>query len=204
MRQRGKRIFDTLGAIGALVILSPLMLCTAVLVRVSLGSPILFRQTRPGLNGKPFTIYKFRTMTDVKDEKGNLLSNAERQTNLGRVLRSFSLDEVPELFNVLKGDMSLVGPRPLLMRYLPFYTEREMKRFLVLPGITGWAQINGRNNLGWDERLEFDVWYVENQTMLLDLKILLQTLGKVIRREDVQVVPDLMLLDLDEERRHNV
>lgn len=195
-----KRLFDLLVTIPALLVLAPFLLALALLVRLKLGAPVLFRQQRPGLHGKPFTLYKFRTMTDTRDAQGNLLPDAERLTAFGRFLRHTSMDELPEFFNVLKGNMSLVGPRPLLVEYLPYYTSRESKRFEVRPGITGWAQIQGRNNLPWNERLELDVWYVENQSFALDLKILWKTLQKVIKREDVQIVPTDTMLDLDEER----
>jgi len=160
-----------LGALVGLIILSPVMLVVAVVVYVSMGPPVLFKQERAGLNGRPFMLYKFRTMLDLRDEHGNLLPDEKRLTRVGRFLRNWSLDELPEFWNVLKGDMSLVGPRPLLMEYLPFYTEREKLRHSVKPGITGWAQINGRNLLSWNERLEMDVWYVENWSILLDIKI---------------------------------
>jgi len=149
------------------------------------GSPILFRQTRPGLNGNPFTLYKFRTMTDERDVDGNLLSDSERLTKIGRFLRSTSLDELPELFNVVKGDMSLVGPRPLLMQYLERYTPEQARRHEVKPGITGWAQINGRNAITWEEKFKLDVWYVDNQSLLLDLKILFLTIVSVLKREGI-------------------
>ena len=171
-----------------------LILCTPVLgvlylLLLSEGRPVFFRQARPGLHGRPFTMLKFRTMTDARDHEGYLLPDAQRLTRLGRFLRSSSLDELPELWNVLRGDMSLVGPRPLLMSYLPYYTEREQKRHLVRPGITGLAQVSGRNLLGWDERLELDVQYVENGSLLLDLRILLQTVVKALGRSDVLVAP---------------
>jgi len=186
-----------------LVLLSPLMALVAILVRLRMGSPVFFLQRRPGLHGEPFVIYKFRTMTSECDAKGNLLPAAERLTPLGRFLRSTSLDELPGLLNVLKGDMSLVGPRPLLMKYLPYYSVQERKRFEILPGITGWAQVNGRNNLSWDERLAYDVWYVENWSLVLDLKVMWLTLWQVLRRENVQVVPRLTRLDMDEEREQS-
>jgi len=198
-----KRAFDLVLVLPALILLMPLMGGIALLVRFALGTPVIFRQQRPGLHGRPFSIYKFRTMTDTRDGEGNLLPDAERLISFGRFLRSTSLDELPELFNVLKGDMSLVGPRPLLMRYLPYYTERERKRFTALPGITGWAQINGRNNLSWDDRLGADVWYVENWSLILDFKIILLTVLKVFRRENVQVDPHETMLNLDEERCNN-
>ncbi|NOX62601.1 MAG: sugar transferase [Chloroflexi bacterium] len=184
-RHRGKRVFDLIVATVAIIILSPVLLVVALLVWSMLGSPIFFRQQRPGLHGKPFIIYKFRTMLDARDARGNLLSDAERLTPFGRFLRSLSLDELPELFNVIKGDMSLVGPRPLLMQYLERYTSEQMRRHEVRPGITGWAQVNGRNTLSWEERFGLDVWYVDHLTFRLDLKILALTLWKTIKREGV-------------------
>lgn len=176
------------------------MVVTAILVRWKLGSPVLFKQQRPGLHGKPFYLYKFRTMTDERDEKGELLPDHVRLTPFGQFLRKFSLDELPQLYNILKGDMSFVGPRPLLMKYLPYYTDREKKRHNVRPGITGLAQVSGRNNLGWDERLELDVKYVENYSFWLDLKIIFLTIKKVLKSEDVVIDPRSTMKDLDEER----
>lgn len=157
----------------------------ALLVRFKLGAPVLFRQQRPGLHGRPFTLYKFRTMTDARDAEGALLPDAERLTSFGHFLRSTSLDELPELFNVLKGEMSLVGPRPLLMEYLPRYTPEQQRRHEVRPGLTGWAQVNGRNALSWEEKFALDVWYVEHCSFWLDLKILVLTTGKIINREGI-------------------
>jgi sugar transferase EpsL len=196
----GKRMLDLAVTIPTLILLFPVFISLIILVRLKLGVPVFFRQVRPGLYGKPFTMSKFRTMLDLRDEAGNLLSDEQRLTPLGSFLRSTSLDELPELLHVLKGKMSLVGPRPWFMKYLPYYTEQERKRFEVLPGITGWAQVNGRNDLSWDERLACDVWYVENSTLMLDLKILWLTLWKVCRRENVRVAPGLTMLDLDQER----
>ena len=195
-----KRLVDILGALVGLIILSPVMLVVAVVVYVSMGPPVLFRQERAGLNGRPFMLYKFRTMLDLRDERGNLLPDEKRLTRVGRFLRNWSLDELPQFWNVLKGDMSLVGPRPLLMEYLPFYTEREKLRHSVKPGITGWAQINGRNLLSWNERLEMDVWYVENWSILLDIKILFLTVIAVLNKKGLIVNPRSVMLDLDEER----
>jgi lipopolysaccharide/colanic/teichoic acid biosynthesis glycosyltransferase len=161
------------------------MLYLAFRVRQELGSPVLFRQVRPGLGGKPFVMYKFRTMTEERDEQGNLFPDEKRLTPFGAFLRAWSLDELPELFNVLKGDMSLVGPRPLLMQYLDRYTPEQFRRHEVKPGITGWAQVNGRNALSWEEKFKLDVWYVDNWTIWLDLKILWLTLVKVLRREGI-------------------
>lgn len=180
-----KRLMDLVAASLALLLLFPVIFVLAILVRYKLGGPILFRQKRPGMEGAVFLMTKFRTMTDATDEKGALLPDNVRLTRFGTFLRSTSLDELPELWNVLKGDMSLVGPRPLLVEYLPLYNERQAKRHLVRPGVTGWAQINGRNALSWDEKFELDVWYVENRTMWLDIKILFLTVWKVIRRDGI-------------------
>jgi lipopolysaccharide/colanic/teichoic acid biosynthesis glycosyltransferase len=169
----------------ALLLLSPVLAVLAVLVRLKLGSPVLFRQQRSGLHGKPFTLVKFRSMTDRRDGQGNLLPDAERLTRFGRFLRASSLDELPELWNVLKGEMSLVGPRPLLMQYLPLYTPEQARRHEVRPGITGWAQVNGRNALSWEEKFALDVWYVDNQTLWLDLKIIFLTLLKIVKRDGI-------------------
>ena len=180
-----KRLFDLLVAVGLLLMLWPLMLCVALLVRWKLGSPVLFKQQRPGLQGKPFYIYKFRTMNDVRDASGELLSDAERLTPFGQFLRRFSLDELPQLFNVIRGEMSLVGPRALLMEYLPLYNPEQARRHDVKPGITGWAQVNGRNAISWEEKFAYDVWYVDHQSFLLDLKILWMTLMRVVSSEGV-------------------
>lgn len=180
-----KRLFDMIGAGCALLLVAPLLVVIGVLVRVMIGAPVVFRQQRPGLHGQPFTLYKFRTMTDARDANGNLLPDAERLTRIGRFLRRTSLDELPEFFNVLKGDMSLVGPRPLLMQYLDRYTPEQARRHEVKPGITGWAQINGRNALPWEEKFALDVWYVDNHSLILDVKILLMTVVKVLKREDI-------------------
>lgn len=196
-----KRLFDIVVAALMLLLLSPVFLVIALMVWITMGSPILFRQVRPGLNGQPFTLYKFRTMTDARDEYGRLLPDTQRLTKLGRFLRSTSLDELPELLNVLKGDMSLVGPRPLLMKYMPYFTQRERIRFSVRPGITGLAQVNGRNKLSWNERLELDVQYVEQWSFKLDLQILWRTVWCVLGRSGVEVDPRATMLDLDEERR---
>ncbi|MDQ9098557.1 sugar transferase [Bacillus licheniformis] len=180
-----KRFFDLALSVILLVALSPAMILTACLIRWKIGSPVLFRQTRPGLNGEPFTLYKFRTMTDERDAAGNLLSDEKRLTKTGRLIRKTSLDELPQLINVIKGDLSLVGPRPLLMEYIPLYTKRQWRRHEVKPGITGWAQINGRNKVTWEEKFELDVWYVDHRSFLLDLKILLLTVVKVSKSEGV-------------------
>lgn len=180
-----KRGIDVVAASMLIIVFAPVLLALAVAVRFSMGSPVVFKQVRPGLHGRPFTMYKFRTMTDARDNNGVLLPDAERLTRLGRFLRSTSLDELPELFNVLKGDMSLVGPRPLLMQYLPLYTPEQSRRHEVRPGITGWAQVNGRNAITWEQKFEHDVWYVDNWSLWLDIKILWLTLVAVIRRDGI-------------------
>lgn len=180
-----KRFFDLIFSVLALLVLGLPLLYLAGLVRCRLGSPVFFRQTRPGLGGRPFQMIKFRTMTDERDAAGDLLPDAVRLTPFGRFLRATSLDELPELINILKGDMSLVGPRPLLMEYLPLYNARQAKRHDVRPGLTGWAQINGRNALSWEEKFELDVWYVENRSFWLDLKIIFLTIKKVLVREGI-------------------
>ena len=180
-----KRVFDFLVALFALLTLLPVIIVVAVLIRFKLGSPILFTQDRPGLNGRIFKMMKFRSMLDAKDKQGNLLPDNERMTKFGAFLRSTSLDELPGLFNVLKGDMSLVGPRPLLVQYLPLYSSEQARRHNVRPGITGWAQVNGRNAISWDQKFKLDVWYVDNQSLLLDFKILLLTVKKVFVREGI-------------------
>lgn len=183
-----KRGFDILVAGTLLVILLPVFLVVVLLVRTRLGSPVLFRQQRPGLHGRPFEIIKFRTMTDARDSEGRLLPDGERLTRFGRFLRSSSLDELPELWNVLKGEMSLVGPRPLLMEYLPLYSPQQARRHEVRPGITGWAQVNGRNAISWDEKFAMDVWYVDNRSLVLDLRVLALTVLKVFKREGISAV----------------
>lgn len=180
-----KRLFDFIVALCALLTLLPVIIVVAALIRFKLGSPILFTQNRPGLNGDIFKMMKFRTMLDAKDKRGNLLPDEQRMTKFGSFLRSTSLDELPGLFNVLKGDMSLVGPRPLLVQYLPLYNKEQASRHNVRPGITGWAQVNGRNAISWEQKFELDVWYVNNQSMWLDLKILLLTVKKVFIRDGI-------------------
>lgn len=180
-----KRLFDIVASVAGLVVLSPVIVIVAYLIRKRLGSPILFRQVRPGLGGKPFEMVKFRTMRDALDADGNPLPDSERMTDFGRFLRSSSLDELPELWNVLKGDMSLVGPRPLLMEYLPLYDMTQVRRHDARPGVTGWAQINGRNTLSWEEKFKLDVWYVDNQSLWLDLKIIFLTVKKVLTRDGI-------------------
>lgn len=180
-----KRVVDIVLALVALVLLSPVLLAVALMVRRRLGAPVLFRQVRPGLGGKPFSMLKFRSMLEATDGEGKLLPDAQRLTSFGKLLRSTSLDELPELINVLRGEMSLVGPRPLLMEYLPLYDAVQARRHDVRPGITGWAQVNGRNAISWSEKLSMDVWYVDNRGFMLDMKILALTLLKVVRREGV-------------------
>ena len=180
-----KRFFDIVGASCGLILLAPVMLIVGWQVRRKLGSPVLFRQVRPGFGGKPFGMIKFRTMRDAQDAKGNVLPDSERMTPFGTFLRSSSLDELPELWNVLKGEMSLVGPRPLLMQYLPLYTPEQHRRHELKPGVTGWAQVNGRNSLSWEEKFDLDVWYVDNQSLWLDLRILFLTVKKVLIKEGI-------------------
>lgn len=180
-----KRLLDIFIASIALVLLSPLYFYVAYKVKKNLGSPVLFRQVRPGLHGKPFEMIKFRTMKDALDEQGNPLPDSERLTPFGKMLRSTSLDEMPELWNVIKGDMSVVGPRPLLMEYLPLYNKEQAKRHDVRPGMTGYAQVNGRNAISWEQKFKLDTWYVENRSLWLDFKIMLQTVKKVITKDDI-------------------
>ncbi|QFR33443.1 sugar transferase [Ancylobacter sp. TS-1] len=180
-----KRAFDIAVAAVLLVVLAPVFVVLACLVRAKLGTPVFFRQTRPGLHGRPFEIIKFRTMTDARDSEGRLLLDCERLTRFGRFLRALSLDELPELWNVLKGEMSLVGPRPLLMEYLPLYSPEQARRHEVRPGITGWAQVNGRNAISWEEKFAMDVWYVDNRSVVLDVRIVALTVIKVLKRDGI-------------------
>jgi len=180
-----KRLFDLAIAVPLLIILSPVFLLIGFLVRIRIGAPIFFRQVRPGFQSKPFGIHKFRTMSDKRDENGNLFSDAERLTPLGRFLRKTSIDELPELFNVIRGDMSIVGPRPLLMQYLDRYTPEQARRHEIKPGITGWAQVNGRNAISWEHKFRLDVWYVDHQSLWLDLKIIALTVWKILKREGI-------------------
>jgi sugar transferase EpsL len=196
-----KRNFDLIVSLTGLLVLAPLLLVLALMVRVFLGAPVLFRQQRPGRYGRPFLMYKFRTMTDRRDGAGNLLPDADRLTPFGSLLRSTSLDELPELINVLRGEMSLVGPRPLLMRYYPYFSEAERERFRVRPGITGLAQVSGRNDLCWDERIAADLNYVRRQSLRLDLGILALTVWRVVRRSGVRIDPGATMMDFDVERR---
>ena len=196
-----KRLFDILISLTGIVVLSPLFLVLWVLVVVKLGKPALFTQERPGMNEKVFKLYKFRSMTDERDENGELLSDEIRLTRFGRLLRSTSLDELPELFNILKGDMSLIGPRPLLVRYLPYYTEAERHRHDVRPGLTGLAQVNGRNALGWEDRFAYDLEYVNHLTLRMDLKIIAMTIGKVLKRSGTLSGADQTVADFDVYRK---
>lgn len=180
-----KRLLDFILSLIALVVLSPIILVIAILVRIKLGSPVIFKQKRPGLNEKIFTLYKFRTMTDAKDESGNLLPDDVRLTKFGKILRSTSLDELPELFNILKGDMSIVGPRPLLVKYLPLYNKNQKQRHDVRPGFTGWAQCNGRNAISWEEKFDLDIYYVKHLSFFIDVKILFKTVKIVLLREGI-------------------
>lgn len=188
-----KRLFDIVASAAGLIILSPVLLVLAYLIRKNLGSPIFFTQTRPGKDGKPFEMVKFRSMRDAFDADGNPLPDSERLTPFGKKLRATSLDELPELWNVLKGDMSLVGPRPLLMKYLPLYNDFQYRRHEMKPGITGWAQVNGRNAISWDEKFAYDVWYVDNQSFWLDIRILLLTVKKVFVREGINAGDDVTM-----------
>lgn len=180
-----KRALDILGAAIGLIVFSPILIAISLMIRREMGSPVLFRQTRPGRHGKPFQMIKFRTMRDAIDASGRPLPDGERLTTLGRFLRSSSLDELPELWNVLKGEMSLVGPRPLLMEYLPLYSPEQARRHELRPGVTGWAQVNGRNAISWDEKFALDVWYVDNRSFWLDLKIIWLTIRKVVKRDGI-------------------
>jgi sugar transferase EpsL len=202
-RRHGKRLLDLALTIPALILLAPVMGVVALAVWLTMGRPVLFRQVRPGLHAVPFTMLKFRTMTDARDAGGNLLPDAKRLTRLGRFLRRTSLDELPELWNVLRGDMSLVGPRPLLIEYLPYYTEEERSRHTVRPGITGLAQVRGRNDLLWDDRLALDVQYVKSLDLVLDLRILLLTCAKVISGSGIIVVPSAKQERLDKYRQQS-
>lgn len=196
-----KRLFDLIVSAILLLALSPILLVLYVLVHFKLGAPALFRQIRPGLYGEPFTMVKFRTMTDARDEKGELLSDNERLTNFGRFLRASSLDELPELWNVLRGEMSLVGPRPLLMEYLPLYTSEQARRHEMRPGITGWAQVNGRNALSWNDKFRLDVWYVDHQSFWLDIRILILTVKKVLVRDGINAAGEATISKFDGDKK---
>ncbi|EOU1942541.1 sugar transferase [Clostridium perfringens] len=180
-----KRTFDIIASLGGLILLSPIMIIVAIIIKINLGSPVFFKQKRIGKDNKVFEMIKFRTMKDAVDKEGNQLPDELRLTKFGQILRSLSIDELPELINILKGDMSLIGPRPLLIQYLPLYNERQIKRHEVLPGLTGWAQVNGRNNLKWSEKFELDVYYVENWSLKLDLKIFFLTFYKILKRDGI-------------------
>jgi lipopolysaccharide/colanic/teichoic acid biosynthesis glycosyltransferase len=180
-----KRVFDLIISLILIVVFSPFIIVTALLIYFKIGQPVLFKQVRPGLNENLFTIYKFRTMTDERDKNGELLSDEKRLLPIGRFIRKTSLDELPQLFNVLKGEMSFVGPRPLLVKYLKLYNSEQKRRHSVVPGITGWAQVNGRNTISWEQKFEYDIWYVDNRSFWLDMKILWMTFLKVIKRSDV-------------------
>ena len=196
-----KRLFDVVFSFLALLILSPILLIIAILVRINLGSPILFKQERPGKNEKIFKLYKFRTMTDERGKNGKLLSDEKRLTRFGRILRLSSLDELPELFNILKGDMSFVGPRPLAKQYLPYYNKKEHHRHDVRPGLTGWAQVNGRNNISWEKKFSLDLDYIDSISFLFDFKIILLTIKKVVKGSDVCVRGTGNIIDFDKYRR---
>lgn len=196
-----KRIFDILGAAIGLIFFFPVLVVIALLIRRQMGSPVLFRQSRPGMHDKPFQMVKFRTMRDAIDADGRPLPDAERLTKLGHFLRSSSIDELPELWNVLKGDMSLVGPRPLLMEYLPLYSPEQARRHEVRPGVTGWAQVNGRNAISWDEKFVFDVWYIDNRSLWLDLKIIWLTVLKVIKREGISAAGEATMPKFEGEKK---
>ena len=196
-----KRFLDIIISLVGLIILSPIFLIIAILVKIKLGSPVIFKQERPGKDEKIFKLYKFRSMNDKKDENGKLLPDKERLTRFGKILRSTSLDELPELFNILKGDMSLIGPRPLAVSYLPYYNEKEKHRHDVRPGLTGLAQINGRNALNWEERFKYDIEYVNNITFMNDIKIFFKTFIKVLKKEDIVVRGTGNTIDFDEYRR---
>ena len=199
-RKFGKRLFDIIASLLSLIILSPILLITAILVRVKLGKPIIFKQPRPGRHCKIFNLYKFRSMTNKTDENGQPLPDIQRLTSFGKTLRSTSLDELPSLINILKGDMSIVGPRPLLVEYLPYYTKEEARRHDVRPGITGLSQVNGRNLLAWDDRLAMDILYVDKISFFIDMKIILKTILKVVKRDGVVVRDANVMLDLNVER----
>jgi len=194
-------MIDLIGSILLLIIFSPIMLIIGLMIGVKMGSPILFKQIRPGIHGTPFSIFKFRTMVDKKDKNGEMLPGELRLTRLGILLRKYSLDELPQLFNVIKGDLSLVGPRPLLMEYLPLYTKEQAKRHEVQPGITGWAQVNGRNSISWEEKFILDVWYVNNQSFSLDLKIILLTIKKVFKKEGINATDSVSMEDFKGNKR---
>ena len=199
-----KRILDLILSLMALIVLTPLMIIIGILVRINLGSPIIFKQKRPGKNEKIFTLYKFRTMTDKRDIDGNLLPDEYRLTKFGKFLRSTSLDELPELINIIKGDMAIVGPRPLLVEYLPYYTEEEKHRHDVRPGLTGLAQVNGRNEISWEEKLKYDTEYIKEISFYSDLKIIFKTIKKTIKKKEIKMVKELQFGKLNVEREKKV
>lgn len=199
-----KRVIDFFLASLGIFILLPVLILLAITIRIYLGKPVFFKQVRPGINEKPFTMIKFRTMIDIRDKYGKPLPDEKRLTSFGNILRKLSLDELPELINVLKGEMSIVGPRPLLMRYLPYFTCEERERFKVLPGITGLAQINGRNELNWGNRFKHDIWYVHNKSIFLDLSIIIKTISKALTGSGVVVDARSIMLDFDEERKNGM
>ncbi|WP_313432097.1 sugar transferase [Siminovitchia terrae] len=194
-----KRAFDLIVSITCFTLFLPLIIITTILIKIKLGSPVIFKQQRPGLNDKPFVLYKFRSMTDERDENGDLLPDHIRLTQFGKLLRQLSLDELPQLLNVIKGEMSLVGPRPLMMEYLPLYTTEQARRHLVKPGITGWAQVNGRNAITWEEKFKMDVWYVDNRNFFLDMKILFLTVKKVLVCDGVSNMNHVTMPDFEGE-----
>lgn len=198
-----KRLFDFSLSVFLLIFLFPIAISVTFLVYYKLGSPVLFKQRRPGINGIPFLMLKFRTMTEMKDSNGNDLADSERLTQLGRLMRKYSIDELPSLINIAKGDMSFIGPRPLLLQYMPYYTVEEMKRFNVKPGLTGLAQISGRNSIGWDRRLQYDTYYVDNYSFMLDMSIFFKSIMYVIQARDVHVDTDIVETFLDQERCNN-
>ena len=200
----GKRLFDLLTASTLLVLLSPLFLLMALVIRLGIGRPVLFRQQRPGLHGKPFNFLKFRTMIDARDVQGRLLPDEARLTPIGRLLRRLSLDELPQLLNVIKGDMSLVGPRPLLMEYLPLYNSEQLRRHEVKPGVTGWAQVNGRNSLTWEQKFAYDVWYVDHRSFWLDLRILVRTLLKTLKCEGINERGEITMTKFSGDRNSGI
>lgn len=198
-----KTILDFILAVIMLIILSPVMLVTAILIKFTSKGSILFKQKRPGKNGKIFTVYKFRTMITTTTKKGKTLSDVERMTKLGKLLRKTSIDELPQLFNIIKGDMSFIGPRPLLVRYLPYYTKQQRRRHEVKPGISGWAQVNGRNAISWEQKFKLDVWYVDNISFKLDLKIFFMTIAKIFKHEGVNNSKEITMTYFDEEVKKN-
>lgn len=198
-----KTVLDFILAVIMLIILSPVMLVTAILIKFTSKGSILFKQKRPGKNGKIFTVYKFRTMITTTTKKGKTLSDVERMTKLGKLLRKTSIDELPQLFNIIKGDMSFIGPRPLLVRYLPYYTKQQRRRHEVKPGISGWAQVNGRNAISWEQKFKLDVWYVDNISFKLDLKIFFMTIAKIFKHEGINNSKEITMTYFDEEVKKN-